>query len=97
MNKPASPSAPRHHRPSSPLCRWLPAVTVLIGATLTACGPTPDPYFIDREQAIADNRFLRAIHSPAPEEEEAPPADQENTDDEAAGDADGTAAEGGDA
>ena len=87
MNKPASPSAPRSlHRPTSPLCRWLPAATVLIGAMLTACGPTPNPYFIDREQAIADNRFLRVMHSPAPvEEEEAPPEDQENTDEQAAG------------
>ena len=86
MTTPASPLMPRAlTRLSSPLCRWLPAVTVLVGTMLTACGPTPNPYFIDREQAIRDNRFLRAIHSPDPvEEEEPPPADQENSDEQAA-------------
>ncbi len=85
MNKPASPAVARIlHRPCSPLRRWLPAVTVIVGTMLTACGPSPDPYFIDREQAIADNRFLRAINSPAPvEEEEPPPEDQDSTDDQA--------------
>lgn len=69
-----TPSLPRAlHRLSSPLCRWLPAVTVL----LAACGPVPDPYIIDREQAIP---------SPTPiDEEEPPPEAQENTDEEAAG------------
>lgn len=87
MTKPAAPPRPRVlPRLTSPLCRWLPAVTVLVGTMLTACGPTPNPYFIDREQAIADNRFLRAIHSPAPvDEEEPPPDEQENSDEQAAG------------
>jgi len=87
MTKPATPRFPRAlPRPTSPLCRWLPAVTVLVGTMLTACGPTPNPYFIDREQAIADNRFLKVIHSPEPiEEEEPPPEDLENTDEEVAG------------
>ncbi len=74
MNKPASTSVARIlHRPSSPLCRWLPAVTVIVGTMLTACGPSPN--------------FLRAMHSPPPVEEveETVPEDQENTDEEAGG------------
>ena len=83
---------PKHSRPAprlirnpvARLCHWLPAASVLVGA-LVGCGPSPDPYLIDREAAIADNRFLRAIHTPDPVEEEAPPEDQENTDQEAGG------------
>jgi Ca-activated chloride channel homolog len=62
--------------------RW-PLAAALTGL---ACSPAPDPYYIDQEQAIEDNRFLRAIHSPevAPEEE-MPPEDQENTDEEVGG------------
>lgn len=41
---------------------------------LVGCGPSPDPYYIDQDQAIADNRFLHAIHTPeSMPEEEAPP------------------------
>ena len=61
--------------------RVSPALVVLL---LAACGQ-PDPYYIDRDQAIAENRFLRAIHSPEAPEEEPPPFDQENSDEEAHG------------
>jgi len=89
MPKHSPRPAPRlHHHPESVarLCRWLPAASVLVGAMLVACGPTPDPYLIDKDQAIADNRFLHAIHTPDPvEEEEPPPEDMENTDEHAGG------------
>ena len=61
--------------------RRLLSAAVLTSVTLTACGPTPDPFKADPVQAIADNRFLKVIHSPDPiEEEEPPPEDQVNTD-----------------
>jgi hypothetical protein len=61
--------------------RRLLSAAVLTSVTLTACGPTPDPFKADPVQAIADNRFLKVIHSPDPiEEEEPPPEDQINTD-----------------
>ena len=66
--------------------RRLLSAVVLTSVTLVACSPQPDPYKADPVQAIADNRFLNAIHSPDDiEEEEAPPEDQENTDEEARG------------
>ncbi len=89
MPKHSPRPAPRlHHHPETiaRLCRWLPAASVLVGALLVGCGPTPDPYLIDRDQAIEDNRFLHAIHTPDPiEEEEPPPEDMENTDEQAGG------------
>ncbi len=85
MNKPAPSLASRPLRRSQPtaLCRWLPAAGVLAGGLLVACTPEPDPYFIDRDAAIAEDRFLRVIHSPDPVEEEPPPMDVENSDEEA--------------
>ena len=87
MNKPASPRRPLRRSPSiaSPRTRWLPAASVLAGGLLGACAPAPDPYFIDRDAAIAEDRFLRVIHSPDPIEEEPPPIDQEGTDEQAGG------------
>jgi Ca-activated chloride channel family protein len=60
--------------------RWSPAIALVAGL-LGACAPQPDPYYVDRDQAIAENRFLRAIHSPEPEEEP-PPDDLEDSDDD---------------
>ena len=75
MSKPAPLPAPRSSHP-------LLAAGALVGVTLVACSPTPDPYYVNPDQAIVENRFLRVMHSPdpAPEEEEPPPDDQENTD-----------------
>ncbi|HEY0137714.1 MAG TPA: von Willebrand factor type A domain-containing protein, partial [Nannocystis sp.] len=85
MPKHSPRPAPRLRPPVARLCHWLPAASVLVGA-LVGCGPSPDPYMIDRDTAIAENRFLRAIHSPeAVEDEEPPSEDQENTDEDAAG------------
>jgi Ca-activated chloride channel family protein len=64
--------------------RLSPALAAI--AVLFACTPQPDPYFVDREQAIEENRFLKKMHSPEPVlEEEPPPEDQWNTDEEAYG------------
>jgi Ca-activated chloride channel family protein len=66
--------------------RWLTPALSALGVLLAACTPAPDPYYIDRDEAISENRFLRAIHSPEPApEEEPPPMDEENSDEEAAG------------
>ena len=67
---------PAAHRSRRPL-----SAALLTSVTLVACSPQPDPYKADPVQAIADNRFLRVIHSPDPvPEEEPPPEEQENTD-----------------
>ena len=62
--------------------RLTPALAVLL---IAACTPKPDPFYVDRDEAIAENRFLKVIHSPEEPEEEPPPFDQENTDEEAGG------------
>lgn len=67
------------------LGRWLPAALALLGALLPACTPDPTGDDLRTEENFASNRFLRAIARPDFVEEEPPPADLENTDDEAGG------------
>jgi hypothetical protein len=63
--------------------RLSPALAVLL---IAACTAQPDPFYVDREEAISENRFLKKIHSPEEvPEEEPPPYDQDNTDEEAGG------------
>ena len=67
--------------PAAHRCRRPLSAALLTSVTLVACSPQPDPYKADPVQAIAENRFLRVIHSPDPvPEEEPPPEEQENTD-----------------